>query len=103
MAKVIFTISYDIKPEKRDEYLALSKEMKHHLAGSKGKNYTIYEHKGKKNSFSEVFICNSMEEFDRLEDDQDDTTEELVQRLEDMLTNGKMKYATLVELNHDQQ
>ena len=100
MGKVIFTISYEIKPEKRDEYLLLSKEMKLHLSGTKGKDYTIFEQKGKKNSFSEVFACNSIEEFDRLEDDQDDMTEELVHRLEDMLANGKMKYTTLVELNH---
>ena len=99
MAKVIFTISYEIKPEKRVEYLALAKEMKEHLSGSKGKNYTIYEQKGKKNNFSEVFICNSMEEFDQLEDDQDEKTEELINRLEEFLTNGKMKYTTLVEVD----
>ncbi len=101
MAKVIFTISYDVHPEKRDEYIALSKVMKEHLAGVQGKNYTIFEQKGKKNSFSEVFICNSMEEFDRLEDDEDEKTEELVGRLESLLTNGKMKYTTLVEVNQE--
>ena len=98
MTKVIFTISYEIKPEKRDEYLALSQEMKNHLAGTRGKNYSVYEVKGKGNSFSEVFVCNSMEEFDRLEDDQDEKTEELVRRLETLLTNGRMKYTTLIEL-----
>ena len=98
MAKVIFTISYEIKPDNRDEYLALSHEMKEHLAGEKGKNYSIYERKGKNNSFSEVFICDSMEEFDRLEDDQDEITEDLVHRLEALLANSKMKYVTLVEL-----
>jgi hypothetical protein len=99
MAKVIFTISYEINPEKRDEYLALSKAMKEHLAGTKNKNYTVYEQKGKKNCFSEVFICDSMDEFDRLEDDQDERTEELVRQLEGLLVNGKMKYTTLIELN----
>ena len=99
MARVIFTISYEINPEKREGYLDLSKTMKEHLAGTKGKNYTVYEQKGKKNSFSEVFICNSMEEFDQLEDDQDETTQELVNRLEGLLVNGKMKYTTLVEID----
>ena len=98
MARVIFTISYEINPEKREEYLALSKKMKEHLAGTKGKNYAIYEQKGKKNSFSEVFICNSMAEFDELED-QDEQTEDLVNRLEPFLANGKSKYTTLIELD----
>ena len=99
MAKVIFTISYEIKPEKRNEYLSLAKEMKQHLNESKGKNYNIFEQKNKQNSFSEVFICNSKEEFDQLEDDQDEKTEELVNRLEQFLSNGKMKYTTLVEVD----
>ena len=97
MARVIFTISYEINPEKREEYLALSKKMKEHLSGTKGKNYAIYEQKGKKNSFSEVFVCNSQAEFDELED-QDEQTEDLVNRLEPFLANGKSKYTTLIEL-----
>jgi|ERR1041385_1948257 hypothetical protein len=99
MARVIFTISYEINPEKREDYLALSKAMKEHLAGAKGKNYTVFEQKGKKNSFSEVFICNSLEEFDQLEDDQDEKTEQLVNQLEGLLVNGKMKYTTLIEVD----
>ena len=97
MPKVIFTISYDIKPDKREEYLTLSRRMIGHLSGSNGKNYAIYEQKGKKNSFSEVFVCNSREEYEQLED-QDEQTTELVSRLEEMLVNGKMKYTTLIEL-----
>jgi len=93
MGKVIFTITYEIMPEKRDEYLALTQELKSHLAG---KNYSIFEQKGKKNSFSEVFICNSMEEYDQLED-QDDQMSGYVDRLETLLVDGKMKYTTLIE------
>lgn len=97
MGKVIFTISYEVKPERREDYLALSQEMKSYLAGTAGKNYAIYEQKGKKNSFSEVFIFDSLEEYDQLED-QDEKMTEMVQRLEGYLTNGKMKYTTLLEL-----
>lgn len=98
MPKVMFTISYDIIPEKREEYLALAREMQDHLAGQKGKNYSIYEQKGKNNSFVEVFLCQSAEEFDALEDNQDEKTESLIQRLEEFLKSGKMKYTTLLEV-----
>ena len=99
MGKVLFTISYEVLPDKRDEYLAVTKLMKEHLAGAKGKNYSVYEQKGKKNGFSEVFVCGSVEEYDKLEDDQDETTEALVRQLEGYLANGKMKYTTLIELD----
>jgi antibiotic biosynthesis monooxygenase (ABM) superfamily enzyme len=97
MPRVIFTISYDVNPDRRADYLALTQEMKQRFAGSNGKTYAIYEQKGKKNSFSEVFMFNSMEEYDQLED-QDDQMGSIVQRLEKYLAGGKMKYTTLLEL-----
>ena len=97
MAKVIFTISYDVQPEKRDQYLELTQVMKQHLSGTNGREYAIYEQKGKKNSFSEVFVFASMQEFDSLED-QDERMGELIQKLETLLVDGKMRYSTLIEL-----
>ncbi len=98
MGKIIFTISYDIKPEKRSDYLALSLEMRKHFAATNGREYAIYEQKGKKNSFQEIFVFDNMEEYDKMED-QDDAMSDLVQRLESLLASGKMKYTTLVELS----
>ncbi|HZY09576.1 MAG TPA: hypothetical protein VFF29_00325 [Bacteroidota bacterium] len=98
MGKVLFTISYEINPEHRDKYLALSKQMKEHLAQNKDIQYSIYEQKGKKNNFIEVFLYGSKEEFDRFEEDQYESFQEMVHQLEGYLMNGKMKYTTLYEL-----
>lgn len=98
MPKVILQISYDIDPEKRTEYLALLKEMRTQFTQVRKKNYVVYEVKGKKNSFVEEFVCNSMEEFDALDDNLDEKSEELVNRLEKLLKDGKAKYTTLVEV-----
>ena len=98
MGKVIFTISYEVAPEKREEYLALTQEMKRHFAPADGRSYGVFEQKGKKNNFSEVFQFTTMEEYDRLED-QDEQMSSLVQRLESLLADGKMKYSTLIELD----
>ena len=98
MSKVILQISYEIKPEKREEYLALATELKSHFAGEQKKNYTIFEQKGKKNFFVEEFICNSVEEYETLEDGTTESGEELVNRLETFLKDGKARYATLIEI-----
>ncbi|MBI5021023.1 MAG: hypothetical protein HZB59_06270 [Ignavibacteriales bacterium] len=95
MGKVIFTISYDIIPEKRDEYIALTQSMKSHFQNANGREYSVYEVKGKKNSFTELFIFKSLEEYNQLEDN-DDSMSDLVSQLESFL-NGKMKYTTLIE------
>jgi len=97
MAKVLFTISYDVHPERREEYLSLIQEMKRHFSSVNGRSYSVFEQKGKKNSFSEVFIFNSVEEYDQLED-QDDDLRSLVEKLESVLADKKMKYTTLIEL-----
>jgi len=98
MPKVILQISYDVDPQKREEYLALVAEMKSHFCQVRKKDYAVYEQKGKRNSFVEQFTCSSMEEYDALEDDLDEKSEELVNRLEGMLKDGKAKYTTLAEI-----
>ncbi len=98
MPRVILQILYEIKPAQVDDYLSLAKEMKTHFSSERSKNYSVYEQKGKKNSFVEQFVCESFEEFETLEDDLDQTSEELVNRLETMIEGGKAKYTTLVEL-----
>jgi len=98
MPRVMFTISYGIKPELREQYLALMKEMRNHLTTVAAKNYSVFEVKGKKNQFSEVFITNSLEEYDALEDNQDEQTQELVSKLESFVDDGGMKYSTLIEV-----
>ncbi len=96
MAKILFKITYSVAPEKREAYLSLAQKMKSHLSGKLGKNYSIYENKSKPNKFSEIFVCSSQEEFDQL-DDHDDTTTELVDRINELLEEGRMQYTTLVE------
>ena len=98
MSKVILQISYEIKPEKREEYLSLAAELKQYFVGEQKKNYTIFEQKGKKNFFIEEFVCSSVEEYEALEDGMTESSEELVNRLETYLKDGKARYATLVEV-----
>ena len=81
----------------RDQYLELAAQMKQHLTTLGKKDYSVYEAKGKKNQFTEVFITNSIEEYDALEDNQDEKTESLVRKLEEFVDDGGMKYGTIVE------
>jgi hypothetical protein len=95
----MFTISYSISPEQRDQYLKLLGELKAHFATLGRKNYSVFESKGKKDHFTEVFLTESMEEFDALEDNHDEKTQELIQRLEACVDEVGMKYSTLVEVS----
>ncbi len=96
MPRVMFTISYTIKPERRDNYLSLVGKMKSHLTAA-GKEYSVYEAKAKPNHFTEIFVTNSLEEFDALDEDQDETVEGMVSELEEFVDEGSKKYSTLIE------
>lgn len=98
MPKVTLQISYEVAPEARETYLSLAKEMRTQFVDVRKKDYSVYEVRGKKNSFVEEFVCKSMEEFDALEDDLDEKSEELVNRLESLVKEGKAKYTTLIEI-----
>lgn len=96
MSRVLFSISYHIKPELRDRYLTLIHQLKDHVTKERKKNYSVFEVKGKANHFTEMFTLESMEEFDALDDNQDERTEELVSKVEECVDDG-MKYQTMIE------
>lgn len=97
MPRVMFMISYSIRPDTRDQYLRIAGELKN-LYASQGKaKYSLYEAKGKKGHFTEVFQSESLEDFDALEDNHDERTESLVQQLQEFVDKGGMKYSTLIE------
>lgn len=98
MSRVIFTISYEIHPDRRGEYLPLSQKMKEYILQKGGiADYSIFEDKRKRNSFTELFTFQSMEQYTGL-DDEDETMQNFMTLLESMLVGSKMKYSTLIEV-----
>jgi hypothetical protein len=75
----------------------LTREMKEYFNTINKRDYSIFEQKGRKNGFTEIFIFNNIDEFNQL-DDNDERMTELVQKLESLLMDGKMKYTTLIEI-----
>lgn len=99
MANVILEITYEVDPSKRSEYLRLIEEMKTHFTTVRKKEYRVFEVKGKTNAFVEQFVCGSMEEYEKLEDDLDEKSETMVDQLGEMIRDGTTRYSTLVEVS----
>ncbi len=98
MAKAILQISYDVRPDQLKEYIELAKKMRDHFTTVRKKNYEVFEAKGKGTTFVEQFTCATWEEYEALEDDLDETSEALVQKLEDYVVQGTTRYVTLKEM-----
>ncbi len=96
MSKIIFRVSYKIKEEKINDFRTLAAKLRTEF-GNLGVNYGIYNVQGHELEFEEIFICESQEEYDQLEDQSNDTVQLLVDKLA-RCVNGKMQYTTLHEV-----
>jgi L-rhamnose mutarotase len=98
MSKVIFTVQYEIKPEKREEYLNSIRELKLLIKPDGLESYSIYEVKGKSNYFQEIYVFTSEEAYEMYEDNIDERTNLLISKITEMTVNHSSKYLTLVEI-----
>jgi hypothetical protein len=97
MPRAIFMISYPIKKKNRDEYLETVQVLKNYLTLERGRNYSVFEAKNKPNQFNEIYTCDSMEEYDRIEEEDDKFADQLIDKIADFIEGGKVEYRTLIE------
>lgn len=97
MAKVIFSIQYEINDENRNEYISTAKELKTLLKAEGLENYSIYEVKGKKNHFQEVYLFNSEEAYENFDDNQNERINILINKISEMTIDNSTRYNTLIE------
>lgn len=98
MSKVLFTINYEIEPEKREDYLKTIRELKSLLKAEGLENYTVYEVKGKSNQFVEQYTFSSDEAFENFDDNTDERINILINKITDLAVNHSTKYTTLTEI-----
>ncbi len=98
MSKVIFSVQYEIIPNKRDDYLSVIRELKNLLKAEGLENYSVYEVKGKVNQFQEIYTFSSMEAYEKFEDDQNERINILINKIANFTENHSTKYTVLTEL-----
>ncbi|MGE5363960.1 MAG: hypothetical protein ACM3SM_07505 [Bacteroidota bacterium] len=98
MAKVIFSIQYEVLPSKRDEYLNIMREMKTLVTGNGLVSYSVYEKKNKPNSFEEIYTFSGDEAYEQFDDNQNERIDILMSKLSDMIKENSTKYTTLQEI-----
>lgn len=98
MAKVIFSIQYDVIPDKREEYLNLMREMKSLVSGNGLVSYSVYEKKNKANSFEELYVFEGEDAYEEFDDNQSERVDILMAKLSDMIKENSAKYTTLQEV-----
>ncbi len=98
MAKVIFSIQYEIIPSNREDYLTVVRELKTLIKANGLLSYSVFEKKNKQNSFEEVYIFESDQAYEEFDDIQDERIDILMSKLSDMIKDNSTKYTTLHEV-----
>ncbi|MCX6136848.1 MAG: hypothetical protein NTV54_05050 [Ignavibacteriales bacterium] len=97
MAKVVLTMQYEVAEESRQEYLAAVEKLKAHYAANQHVMYSVFEQKGKRNAFAEMFVAQSEEAYKQYEESEDEVADTLAQKIAEFSKGGKAKYSTFVE------
>lgn len=98
MSRVIFTISYDIMPEKRAAYLDVARELKSIIKSEGLESYSVFEQKSKENSFKEIYVYESEEAWENADETQDERVDILMTKLSDLVKEKSTQYSTLFEV-----
>ena len=87
MGKIIFSVSYEIDPEKRDEYLELMKKVREQIREVTGQDYTVYEDSRRPNLMSEVYYLDNDADFRKVQEMQEEKPFDLIDQIDNYLLN----------------
>lgn len=100
MSRVIFSIRYQVFPERRQEYLDVVRELKNIIKAEGLESYSVFEQKNKPNNFEEVYLFKTEEAFENFDDNQDERIDILMTKLSDMIKEQTTQYTTSLEVNN---
>jgi quinol monooxygenase YgiN len=95
MSKVIFTIQYELKEDKKEEFLNVVNELKNLLNADGLEDYSVFRVKGKQNQYQEQYTFESEEAFDVFDDINDERINILIDKLNDLTMEHSTRYLTL--------
>lgn len=98
MGRVIFSINYEIIPDKRAEYLDVVRELKNIVKSDGLDSYSVFEQKSKENSFEEIYIYESKEAWEEADDAENERIDILMNKLSNLIKEKTTHYSTLLEV-----
>ncbi|MCB0745013.1 MAG: hypothetical protein H6613_01510 [Ignavibacteriales bacterium] len=100
MGRVIFSVNYDIIPEKRVEYLDIVRELKNIVKSDGLESYSVYEQKSKENSFQEIYVYKTEQAWEDSDEIENERVDILMTKLSDLIKDKSTHYSTLFEVEN---
>jgi hypothetical protein len=97
VAKVIFTVSYEIAEPNRSQYIGLVSQLKP-LLNTGGTSYSVYEFDNKRNHFQEMYVYPSSEAYEAADDTENAQAEAIIEQIYALAKDRKVTYSTVNEV-----
>ena len=99
MAQILVVMTYDVKPRKREEFLAWIRKVRRHIRRIYGPSYTILEDQDIPNRFTELFVCPNKSAYKKLEHMHDVRLDQYMWEMDNFVGNREAAvFHTLVEI-----
>jgi len=99
MAQTFVVMTYDVKPKKREEFLAWIKKVRRHIRRLYGPDYTIAEDQDIPNRFTEIFVCRNKAACKKLESLHDVRLDQYLWEMDNFVGNREAAvFHTLIEI-----
>ncbi|HMU42279.1 MAG TPA: hypothetical protein PKA80_03170 [Ignavibacteriaceae bacterium] len=98
MAKVIFSVQYEVEQTNKDAYLSVVKELKTLLKAEGLEKYSVYEVKGKSLQYQEIYEFSTLEAYEAFDDNNNERINILIGKLSDLTNKNTTKYSTMFEV-----
>lgn len=87
MGKIIVSVSYEINPDQREEYIALMQQVKKQIKSAAKQNYDVYEDADRPNLMTEIYYVENEKEIQEIKKRQQDKTESLLSQIDNFLVD----------------
>lgn len=85
MGKIIVSVSYEINPDQREEYIALMQQVKKQIKSAAKQDYDVYEDADRPNLMTEIYYVENEKEIQEIKKRQQDKTESLLSQIDDFI------------------
>ncbi|MBD1209669.1 MAG: hypothetical protein H9535_14645 [Ignavibacteria bacterium] len=97
MAKVIFTVGYEIPESHRSQYIELVRQLKP-LLSTNGTSYSVCELENKRNHFQEIYTYPNADAYEAADDTENAQAEVLIEQIYALAKDRKVTYSAAIEV-----
>ncbi|HPS64954.1 MAG TPA: hypothetical protein PK447_05210 [Ignavibacteria bacterium] len=99
MNKVLFEFRYQVYPEKVEDYLHAIQKIKGYAQEALKGKYYVYRSNKDNDTFNEIFVCDSEEDYENFEDGLTDEMRDVFEEImSDYVVDSMVSYQTYTEI-----